>query len=138
MKKTLAIIKPRAFKENLTGPIINSMYNAGFIVKALKTIRMSKEQAESFYEVHQDKPFFKDLVEFMSSGPVIPVVLEKENAVNDLRKLLGATNPAEAEDDTIRKKFGKDKTKNAVHGADSQENALREIGFFFSSSELIS
>ena len=138
MQKTLAIIKPRAFKENLTGPILNSMYKAGFKILAVKSFRMNREQAQAFYEVHKNKPFFSDLVKFMSSGSVVSIVLEKENAVSDLRKLLGATDPFEAEQDTIRARFGKDKTENAVHGADSVENAEREISFFFSACELVS
>jgi nucleoside-diphosphate kinase len=137
MQQTLAIIKPRAFKENLTGPILKSMYDNGFSVLAIKTIKMTRDQAKAFYEVHSEKPFFDILVDFMTSGPVVVIALEKENAVSDLRDLLGSTDPTEAKKGTIREMYGQTKTKNAVHGADSAENAKREIGFFFSESELV-
>jgi nucleoside-diphosphate kinase len=137
MARTLALIKPRAYKQNLVGPILHTICSNGFYVLAIKSVRLSKTEAETFYAVHKGKPFFETLVDFMSSGPVVAVALEKDHAVSDLRKLLGATDPFEATEGTIRKAFGESKTKNAVHGSDSDENAEKEISFFFSSSELI-
>ena len=136
--KTFAIIKPDAVKNGHSGQIIDRVINSNFKILGLKLIRMTKSQAEGFYEVHSEKPFYAELAEFMSSGKCIVMALQKEDAVNEWRKLIGATNPAEAEDGTIRKDFASSLGENAVHGADSNENASREIGFFFSGTEIIS
>ena len=136
--KTFAIIKPDAVKNGHSGQIIDRVINSNFKILGLKLIRMTKPQAEGFYEVHSEKPFYAELTEFMSSGKCIVMALHKEDAVNEWRKLIGATNPAEAEDGTIRKDFASSLGENAVHGADSNENASREIGFFFSGTEIIS
>ena len=134
---TFAIIKPDAVKNGYTGKIIDRIINNNFKILGLKLINMTKPQAEGFYEVHSDKPFFSELTEFMSSGKCVVMALKKEDAVNQWRQLIGATNPSEAEEGTIRKDFATSLGENAVHGADSNENALREIGFFFSNTEII-
>tara|TARA_Y100001935_G_scaffold34971_1_gene27983 strand:+ start:232 stop:657 length:426 start_codon:yes stop_codon:yes gene_type:complete len=136
--KTFAIIKPDAVKNGHSGQIIDRVINSNFKILGLKLIKMTKPQAEGFYEIHSEKPFYAELTEFMSSGKCIVMALQKEDAVNEWRKLIGATNPAEAEDGTIRKDFASSLGENAVHGADSNENASREIGFFFSGTEIIS
>ncbi|MHB1687179.1 MAG: nucleoside-diphosphate kinase [Ignavibacteriaceae bacterium] len=135
--KTLAIIKPDAVENNLTGQIIAKITEAGFKVKAIKMVRLTKDSAGGFYEVHKARPFYNDLVEFMTSGPCVPIALEKENAVAEFRKLIGATDPAEAVEGTIRKLFASSKAENAVHGSDSDENAAIEISHFFSRKELL-
>lgn len=132
---TFSIIKPNAVRTGKTGPILAMINEAGFEITAMKMLRMSKEQAESFYEVHRERPFFESLVEFMSSGPVFVMILRHENAVEEFRKLIGATDPAKAEPGTIRKIFAVSVQMNAVHGSDSDENAERESGFFFSNIE---
>jgi len=132
---TFAIIKPDAVRNNYVGQIITMITEAGFKVKAMKMTRMSVDSAKGFYEVHKERPFYGELVEFMSSGPCVPLMLEKENAVADFRKLIGATDPAQAEEGTIRKKYAGSKAENAVHGSDSDENALIEISHFFSRDE---
>lgn len=135
--KTLAIIKPDAVKNNLIGQIIATITGAGFKIKAMKMVRLTKDSAGGFYEVHKARPFYNDLVEFMTSGPCVPIALEKENAVAEFRKLIGATDPAEASEGTIRKLFAASKAENAVHGSDSDENASLEISHFFSRKELL-
>ena len=135
--RTLAILKPDCVRQNLIGEVITKITEAGFKVKALKMTRLTKESAEGFYEVHKERGFFNDLVEFMISGPCVPIALEKENAVADFRKLIGATDPAEAADGTIRKLFADSKQYNIVHGSDSDENAAIEIAHFFSRKELL-
>ncbi len=135
--KTLAIIKPDAVKNNLTGQIIAKIIEAGFKIKAMKMVRLTKDSAGGFYEVHKARPFYNDLVEFMTSGPCVPIALEKENAVAEFRNLIGATDPADAVDGTIRKLFAASKAENAVHGSDSDENAALEISHFFSRKELL-
>ncbi|HUX93208.1 MAG TPA: nucleoside-diphosphate kinase [Ignavibacteriaceae bacterium] len=135
--KTLAIIKPDAVKNNLTGQIIAKITEAGFKIKAMKMVRLTKDSAGGFYEVHKARPFYNDLVEFMTSGPCVPIALEKENAVAEFRNLIGATDPADAADGTIRKLFAASKAENAVHGSDSDENAALEISHFFSRKELL-
>ncbi len=132
---TFSIIKPNAVRTGKTGPILAMINEGGFEIAALRMIRMTLDQAKSFYEVHREKPFFEGLVEFMSSGPVVVMILRHENAVNEFRKLIGATDPAKAEPGTIRKIFAVSVQMNAVHGSDSDENALREAGFFFSETE---
>lgn len=135
--QTLAIIKPDAVKKNVVGEIISKITQAGFKIKAMKMTRLSKQSAGGFYEVHKERPFYGDLVEFMTSGAVVPIALEKENAVADFRKLIGATDPAQAEEGTIRKLFAANKGENAIHGSDSDENAAIEISHFFSRDELL-
>ena len=137
LQRTLCIIKPDAFKKGVAGSILQMILDAGFSVKGMKLVHLSETQAGRFYEVHKERPFYKDLVSFMSSGPVIPIALEKENAIIGWRTLIGATDPAEAEEGTIRKKFAASKGENAVHGSDSEENGKIEVGFFFAESELV-
>ena len=136
-KQTFAIIKPDAVRNGYSGKIIDRIINSDFKILGLKLIRMTKSQAEGFYEIHKDKPFFSELTEFMSSGKCVVIALKKEDAVNKWRELIGATNPAEADEGTIRKDYASSLGENAVHGADSNENAAREIGFFFSDTEII-
>ena len=131
MEKTLAIIKPDAIKKKLAGKIIDRIYNKNFNIARLKMLHIQENQAKEFYKVHAERPFFNDLVKYMTSGPVIVAVLEKENAIKDWRNLMGATNPAEATEGTIRKDFGKNIEANAVHGSDSPETASIEVPFFF-------
>jgi len=131
IQKTLTMIKPTAYKNNCAGKIISKIYDGGFHIAAMKITKLSKEDAEKFYEVHKGRPFYDELVMFMSSGPIIAAILEKENAVEDYRKLIGATNPADAEEGTIRKMCGTSIGENAVHGSDSDENAEIESNFFF-------
>lgn len=132
---TFSIIKPNAVRTGKTGPILAMINEAGFEIAAMKMLRMTKEQAESFYEVHRGKPFFDSLVEFMTSGPVFVMILRHENAVEEFRKLIGATDPAKAEPGTIRKLYAVSVQMNAVHGSDSDDNARRESDFFFSEIE---
>lgn len=135
---TLTMIKPTAVKEGHMGEIITMIEAKGFQVIACKMMRLSKRRAKQFYAVHEGKPFFDRLVKFMTSGPVIPMVLEKDNAVEDYRKLIGSTDPEKAEEGTIRKKFATSLTENAVHGSDSDQNAAIEAAFFFSELERFS
>jgi nucleoside-diphosphate kinase len=137
MVKTLAIIKPDAVRKNVIGEIISMITQAGFKVLSLKMIKMTPAQAGAFYEVHKERPFYGELVDYMCSGPVVTIALEKNNAIEDYRKLIGATDPLQAEDGTVRKLYGESKSFNAVHGSDSVENGIREIGFFFSESEIV-
>jgi nucleoside-diphosphate kinase len=136
-EKTLAIIKPDAVSKNVIGEIISKITSAGFKILSLKLTNISKEQAAAFYEVHRERPFYNDLVEYMSNGNIVPIALEKDNAVEDFRKLIGDTDPIKASEGTIRKLFGESKAINAVHGSDSAENGLKEITFFFSNAELV-
>ncbi len=129
---TFSIIKPNSVRTGKTGPILSMINEAGFEISAIRMVKMTPDQAETFYEVHRGKPFFEGLVEFMTSGPVVVMVLKHENAVEEFRKLIGATDPAKAEPGTIRKIFAVSVQMNAVHGSDSDENAAREAGFFFS------
>ncbi|MDC1067886.1 nucleoside-diphosphate kinase [Candidatus Kapabacteria bacterium] len=135
--KTLAIIKPDAVGKNVIGEIVAKITSAGFKVNGLRLIKLSAEQAGMFYEIHKDRPFYGELIEYMTSGPVVPLALTKENAVADFRALIGATNPEEAEAGTIRKLYGDSIAANAIHGSDSDENAANEISFFFRSNELV-
>jgi nucleoside-diphosphate kinase len=132
---TLTIIKPFAVQNGYTGSILGKINESGFRIVAMKYIQMTPRQAALFYEIHKDKPFYDSLVSFMSSGPVVAAILEKENAVEEYRKLIGSTDPSKAEQGTIRQLFGKSITQNAVHGSDSDSNALHEASFFFSSIE---
>jgi nucleoside-diphosphate kinase len=129
---TFSIIKPNAVRTGKTGPILAMINEGGFEIAALRMVQMTLKQAESFYEVHKGKPFFEGLIEFMTSGPVVVMILRHENAVGEFRKLIGATDPAKAEPGTIRKIFAVSVQMNAVHGSDSDENAIREASFFFS------
>ena len=134
--QTFAIIKPDAVKKGYSGKIIDRIINSDFKILGLKLNRMTKSQAEGFYEIHKDKPFFSELTEFMSSGKCVVIALKKEDAVNKWRELIGATDPAEADEGTIRKDYASSLGENAVHGADSNENAAREISVFFSATEI--
>ncbi|HEB9346148.1 TPA: nucleoside-diphosphate kinase [Campylobacter coli] len=136
MEKTLSIIKPDAVKKGVIGKILDRFESNGLRIAAMKKVQLSKEQAEAFYAVHKERPFFKDLVEFMVSGPVVVSVLEGEGAVLKNRDLMGATNPKEAKPGTIRADFAESIDANAVHGSDSLENAKIEIEFFFKSNEI--
>ena len=137
IQRTFSIIKPDATKRNLTGKIIDRFESAGLRIIASKRIQMTKEQAEGFYGVHKERPFFNDLVSFMISGPVVVQVLEGENAVLKNRELMGATNPADADEGTIRKDFAESIDANSVHWSDAPETAAEEIKFFFSDDELV-
>ncbi|MBK6285875.1 MAG: nucleoside-diphosphate kinase [Draconibacterium sp.] len=136
-KTTFTMIKPSAFASNYTGGILKMINDAGFVIKALKATCLTKEQAGAFYAVHQGKPFYDSLVKFMSSGPIVAAMLEKDNAVEDFRTLIGATNPANAAEGTIRKLYAVSLEENAVHGSDSDENANIEADFFFSKIERV-
>ena len=136
-ERTFSIIKPDATKRNLTGAINKLIEEAGLRIVAQKRIHMSQEQAEGFYAVHKERPFFGELTEFMSSGPVVVQVLEAENAVAKYRDVMGATNPADASPGTIRKEYALNIGENSVHGSDSLENAKTEIAFFFSDNEIV-
>ena len=129
---TFTMIKPRAVKNNFIGPILKIINEKGFRIKAIKMTRFTRERAEAFYEIHAGKFFFNELIDFMSSGPIVAAILEKDNAVEDFRELIGNTNPEKAAEGTIRKLFAENMTANAIHGADSDENAIREGSFFFS------
>jgi len=133
--RTFTMIKPDATSKGYSGAILDQIIKAGFSIKAMKWTKLTVEQAGQFYEVHKERPFYGELVSFMSSGPIVAAILEKENAVADFRKLIGATNPAQAEEGTIRKKFAASMGENAVHGSDSDENAQIEGNFFFSNTE---
>ncbi len=132
---TFAIIKPNAVRTGKTGPILAMINEGGFVIEAMKMVRFTKPQAESFYSIHKDKPFFDGLVDFMTSGPVVVMILRHENAVDEFRKLIGATDPGKAEPGTIRKTFAVSVQMNAVHGSDSVENAQIEANFFFPGTE---
>ena len=135
--RTFSIIKPDATRRNLTGAVTKMLEDAGLRVIASKRIRMTREQAEGFYGVHKERPFFNDLVTFMTSGPVVVQVLEGEDAVARNRKVMGATNPADADEGTIRKTYAESIEANTVHGSDSDENARTEIGLFFGEDEIV-
>ena len=135
--KTFAIIKPDAVKNEFTGKIYDRIQKAGFNILAAKLLKMTTEQADGFYNIHKDKPFFNELIDFMTSGPCMVLALEKENAVLAWRDTIGATNPEDALENTIRKDFATSVQENAVHGSDSDENAEKEIAFFFADSELL-
>jgi nucleoside-diphosphate kinase len=136
-QRTLAILKPDCVRKNLQGAVIAHIQKAGFRVLGMKQVRLTKEQAGAFYAVHKERPFYKELVEFMTSGPCVPVALEKDNAVADFRTTIGATDPKEAAPGTIRKLYADSKGENIVHGSDSEENGRAEVAFFFSSAELV-
>jgi nucleoside-diphosphate kinase len=133
---TLGIIKPDAVASGKGGKVLAHLEGAGFKVRAARLTRLTRAQAEAFYEVHRGRPFYESLVSFMTSGPCMPMALEREEAVTQLRKVIGATDPAQAEPGTIRKLFAESKERNAIHASDSPENAAREIAFFFPESEI--
>lgn len=133
--RTFTMIKPEAVAAGHAGKIIDMITDNGFRIVALKLTRLSRAEAGTFYEVHKERPFYGELVEYMASGPIYAAILEKDNAVEDFRKLIGATDPAQAEEGTIRKRYAESKAKNAVHGSDSDENAAIEGNFFFSGRE---
>lgn len=137
MERTFAIIKPNAFADGNSGKILKRIYEEGFKVVGLKKLYLSRVEAEGFYYVHKERPFFGELTEFMSSGPCIAMVLEAENAILKWRDLMGATNPAQAAEGTLRKEFGKSLGENATHGSDAPETAAFEIGYFFAGLELL-
>ena len=137
LQRTLSIIKPDAVRNGFAGAILAEIHRAGFRIVAIRKQSISKPEAEGFYAVHRGKPFFDSLTGFMSSGPLILMVLEKDNAIADLRKLMGATDPANAEEGTIRKKFAGSIQENAIHGSDAEETAAFEIGYWFAGYELI-
>ena len=136
-ERTLAILKPDCVRKNLIGEVLQRIQEAGFRVRALKMLRLTKEEAEGFYAVHRGRPFFEDLTDFMSSGPCVPLVLEKQNAVADFRTLIGATDPAEADEGTIRRDFADSKGENIVHGSDSVENGRLESNYFFPEHDIV-
>jgi len=135
--RTLAILKPDCVEKNLIGKVISQIQGAGFKVLSLKMTRLTVDSASGFYEIHKDRSFFPDLIEYMTSGPCVPIALQKENAVEDFRKLIGATNPEKAETGTIRKLYAENIQRNIIHGSDSDENAAKEILHFFSRKELL-
>lgn len=134
--RTFTMIKPDAVESGYVGAILNDITQAGFTIKALKMTQLTRRDAELFYAIHKDKPFFESLVTFMTRGPIVAVVLEKENAVEDFRTLIGKTNPEEAAEGTIRKKYAKSMQENAIHGADSNENAAIESSFHFAKKDI--
>jgi nucleoside-diphosphate kinase len=137
MEQTFAIIKPDAVKSGHAGAILGMIEEAGFRIRGLKMLRLSKQQAEAFYEIHRERPFYGSLVTFMTEGPVVVMVLERENAIKHWRETMGATNPANAAEGTIRKCFAESIERNAVHGSDAPETAAVEIPFFFTMAELL-
>jgi nucleoside-diphosphate kinase len=136
MQMTLAILKPDSVEAGHAGKVLAHLQQEGFTIRGIKMLRLTETQAQAFYEVHKERPFYGSLVEFMTSGPVIPVALEREEAVPHLRKVMGATDVAKAEEGTVRKLYGTSIERNAIHGSDSPENAAGELGFFFSRAEL--
>ncbi len=136
-KQTLAILKPDCVQKQLIGKVIDHLLNAGFRIVAMKMTHLSRESAGEFYAVHKERPFYPDLLDFITESEVVPMILEKENAVADLRETIGATDPAEAEEGTVRKLYAENKQNNIIHASDSDENAKIEIAFFFSQKEII-
>lgn len=135
--RTLAILKPDCVEKNVIGEVIQKITEAGFKIKAIKMTRLTPASAGGFYEIHKERPFFNDLLDYMTSGPCVPIALEKENAVESFRELIGATDPQKAAEGTIRRLYAKDITQNIVHGSDSDENAAKEILHFFTRKELL-
>jgi nucleoside-diphosphate kinase len=133
---TLGIIKPDAVASGKSGAILAHLQNAGFVIRAARMVRLTRPEAEAFYEVHRGRPFYHELVAFMTSGPCIPLALERQDAVTHMRTIIGATDPAEAAPGTVRKLYAESKGKNAIHASDSPENAAREVAFFFPEGEL--
>jgi nucleoside-diphosphate kinase len=136
IEKTLTIIKPDAVRKGVLGSMLQQLQDEGFAIRAMRMVHLTRAQAEAFYEVHRERPFYPELVAFMTSGPVVPACLERENAVAHLRTVMGPTDSTKAPAGTLRGRFGTDVQANAVHGSDSQENARREVGFFFPEMDL--
>lgn len=136
-EQTLAILKPDCVQRNLIGKVLDHLLDAGFKIVAMKMVTLDRKSAGEFYAVHKERPFYPNLLDFMTESEVVPIVLEKENAVDELRKTIGATDPAEAEDGTVRKKFAENKQNNIIHASDSRENAIVEGSFFFSKKEIL-
>lgn len=136
-ERSLAILKPDCLEKKVQGKVIQHILDAGFEIKGMRLMKLTKESAQKFYAVHKERPFYSDLVTYMTSGPVIPICMEKDNAVADFRKLIGATNPKNAEEGTIRKMYADSIERNIVHGSDSPENAKNEIAHFFNESDLV-
>ena len=136
-RTTLAILKPDCIQRNLAGKVIDHLLQAGFRIAGLKMVKLTRETAGAFYAVHRERPFYEDLIDFMTESEVVAMALEKENAVAELRKTIGATDPAEAEPNTVRKLYAENKQNNIIHASDSDENAKIELAFFFSNKELI-
>ena len=137
LQRTFSIVKPDAVAKGATGDILHMLQEKGFRIIGMRMLEINKQQAEGFYAVHASRPFFDSLTSFMSSGPIVVLALEKDNAIADLRKLMGATNPANAEEGTIRKKFAGSIEENAMHGSDAEDTAAFEIGYFFAGLELV-
>ena len=137
VERTLTILKPDCVRKNLIGEVTKRIQDAGFKILAMKLVKLTKQEAEGFYAVHKGRPFFEDLTTFMSSGACVPMVLEKENAIADFRELIGATDPAEADEGTIRRDFADNKGENIVHGSDSVENGRLESNYFFAEHEIV-
>lgn len=135
--RTFTMLKPDTVETNNIGNVTQMITDAGFVIKAMKLTQLSKDQAKEFYSVHKERPFYVELVEYMTSGPIVAAVLEKDNAVEDFRNLIGSTDPSEAEEGTIRKKYAESKGRNAVHGSDSDENAQIEADFHFNKEDLV-
>ena len=135
--RTFTMLKPDTVESNNIGNITQMITDAGFVIKAMKLTQLSKDQAKEFYSVHKERPFYEELVEYITSGPIVAAVLEKDNAVEDFRNLIGSTDPSEAEEGTIRKKYAESKGRNAVHGSDSDENAQIEAAFHFNKEDLV-
>ena len=135
--RTFTMLKPDTVVSNNIGNVTQMITDAGFVIKAMKLTQLSKDQAKEFYSVHKERPFYGELVEYMTSGPIVAAILEKDNAVEDFRNLIGSTDPSEAEDGTIRKKYAESKGRNAVHGSDSDENAQIEADFHFNKEDLV-
>jgi nucleoside-diphosphate kinase len=135
--RTFTMLKPDTVESNNIGNVTQMITDAGFVIKAMKLTQLSKDQAKEFYSVHKERPFYGELVEYMTSGPIVAAILEKDNAVEDFRNLIGSTDPSEAEDGTIRKKYAESKGRNAVHGSDSDENAQIEANFHFNKEDLV-
>ncbi|HRE12258.1 MAG TPA: nucleoside-diphosphate kinase [Ignavibacteria bacterium] len=136
-ERSLAILKPDCLEKKVQGKVIQHILDAGFEIKGMKLMQLTEDSAKKFYEVHKERPFYGELVAYMTSGPVIPICMEKENAVADFRKLIGATNPANADEGTIRKMYADSIERNIVHGSDSPENAKNEIAHFFNEKDLV-
>ncbi|PAU93366.1 nucleoside-diphosphate kinase [Aliifodinibius salipaludis] len=137
VERTLTILKPDCVRKNLIGEVTRRIQEAGFRIVAMKMTRLTKDTAGGFYAVHKERPFFDELVEFMSSGPCVPMILEKENAIKDFREFIGATDPSEAEEGTIRADFADSVGENIIHGSDSVENGKKEAAYFFSEAEVV-
>jgi nucleoside-diphosphate kinase len=137
MQKTFTILKPDTVRAGKAGAILSELENAGFRICAMKMLRLTEAQAQGFYYVHKERPFFSSLVKFMTEGPIVAIVLEADNAIEKLRTVMGATDPAKAQEGTIRKKFGTNIERNAIHGSDGPETAAFEIGYFFNRLEIV-